>query len=296
MWWLAAFVFLSDSVQARTVSVAPGEDIQVTAAGAGTPVVLVPGLFGGAFGFRKLVPLLVAQGHRVIVVEPLGVGTSGRPERADYSLDAQALRVATVLDSLGIRQSLIVAHSVGAAIAFRIAYRRPDLVRGLVSLDGGPAESAATPGLRRAAQWAPWVKLLGGVKLVRGKIRGALIKASGDTTWVTDEVVAGYTEGAARDLNGTLKAYLRMGESREREKLAPHLQEIRCPVHLVLGGAPHPEAMRAGELALLQARLPRLVVDTLAGAGHHLHEEQPAAVAAIVEQLSSADTMAGAVP
>jgi pimeloyl-ACP methyl ester carboxylesterase len=54
--------------------------------------------------------------------------------------------------------------------------------------------------------------------------------------------------------------------------------------------------MRAGELALLQARLPRLVVDTLAGAGHHLHEEQPAAVAAIVEQLSSADTMAGAVP
>lgn len=295
MWWLAVLVCCSDSVQARTVSVAPGEDIQVTLAGEGAPVVLLPGLFGGAFGFRKLIPLIVTQGHRVVVVEPLGIGTSARPERADYSLDAQAARIAAVLDSLQLRETVIVAHSLGAAIALRIAYQRPDLLRALVSLDGGPAESAATPGLRRAAQWAPWVKLMGGVKLVRGKIRGSLIKASGDTSWVTDEVVAGYTDGAARDLDGTLKAYLRMGESRERQKLAPHLQEIRCPVHLVLGGAPHPEAMPARDLELLRSRIPQLVVDTIAGAGHHLHEEQPAAVADIVAAAASAKVAAGAI-
>jgi pimeloyl-ACP methyl ester carboxylesterase len=286
MWWLAALALFSgtlDSLEARSVSVAPGEALQVTAAGAGTPVVLVPGLFGGAYGFRKLVPLLVARGHRVVVVEPLGVGTSARPERADYSLDAQAGRVAAVLDTLGLRETVLVAHSVGAGIALRLAYQRPDLVRRLVSLDGGPAERAATPGLRRAAEWAPWVKLMGGVKLVRSKIRAALVKASGDTTWVSDEVVEGYTEGAARDLDGTLKAFLRMAESREHQKLAPHLSDIRCPVRLILGGAPHPEALSPRELELLRTRIPQLVVDTIAGAGHHLHEEQPAAVAALVE-------------
>jgi pimeloyl-ACP methyl ester carboxylesterase len=188
-----------------------------------------------------------------------------------------------VLDTLGLRETVLVAHSVGAGIALRIAYRRPELVRRLVSLDGGPAERAATPGLRHAAEWAPWVKLMGGVKLVRSKIHAALIKASGDTTWVSDEVVEGYTEGAARDLDGTLKAFLRMAESREHEKLAPHLPEIRCPVHLVLGGASHPEALSARDLELLRTTLPQLVVDTIAGAGHHLHEEQPAAVAALVE-------------
>ena len=286
MWWLAALALVSgnlDSLEARAVSVAPGEALQVTAAGAGAPVVLLPGLVGGAYGFRKLVPLLVAGGHRVVVVEPLGVGTSARPERADYSLDAQADRVAAVLDTLGLRETVLVAHSVGAAIALRIAYRRPELVRRLVSLDGGPAERAATPGLRRAAEWAPWVKLMGGVKLVRSKIHAALIKASGDTTWVNDQVVEGYTAGAARDLDGTLKAFLRMAESREHEKLAPHLAEIRCPVRLVLGGAPHPEALSSRDLELLRTKLPQLVVDTIAGAGHHLHEEQPGAVATLVE-------------
>ena len=35
-------------------------------------------------------------------------------------------------------------------IAFRLAVLRPDLVRGLLSIDGGPAESAATAGMKKA--------------------------------------------------------------------------------------------------------------------------------------------------
>jgi pimeloyl-ACP methyl ester carboxylesterase len=36
-------------------------------------------------------------------------------------------------------------------------------------------------------------------------------------------------------------------------------------------------------------------VDTIAGAGHHLHEEQPAAVADIVAAAASAKVAAGAI-
>jgi pimeloyl-ACP methyl ester carboxylesterase len=284
---LIALLAPGDSAQHRTVAVAPGEDLTVAASGTGTPVVLVPGLFGAAYGFRKLAPLLIAHGHHIVVIEPLGVGTSARPERADYSLGAQAARIAAVLDTLGLSRAILVAHSLGAAMAFRLAYRRPDLVRAIVSLEGGPAETAATPGLRRAAQWVPWVKTMGGVRLIRGKIRAALIKASGDTSWVDDDVVEAYTAGAARDLDGTLKAYLRMAESRESERLAPHLVEIRCPVRLVLGDAPHPEALPEREIARLRASLPQFRVDTIGGAGHHLHEEQPDAVAAVVERAAA---------
>lgn len=284
---LAAFLASGDSAQRHTVAVAPGEDLTVASYGTGSPVVLVPGLFGAAYGFRKLIPLLSAHGHRLVVIEPLGVGTSARPERSDYSLGAQAARLAAVLDTLGLSRTVLVAHSLGAAMAFRLAYRRPDLVRGIVSLEGGPAETAATPGLRRAAQWVPWVKTLGGVRLIRGKIRAALIKASGDTSWVDDDVVEAYTAGAARDLDGTLKAYLRMAESHERERLAPHLAEIRCPVRLVVGGAPHPESLPEREIVRLQTSLPQLRVDTIDGAGHHLHEERADAVAAIVEQVAA---------
>src|SRR5205823_983462 len=82
------------------------------------------------------------------------------------------------------------------SMAFRLAYRRPDLARAVVSLEGGPAEAAATPSFRRAMRFAPWIKWFGGVRRIRGKVRSGLIAASGDSHWVTDSVVDAYTAGA----------------------------------------------------------------------------------------------------
>lgn len=127
------------------VSVAPAESLWVAEAGAGEPVVLIPGLFGAGYGYRKVVPLLVASGYRAIVIEPLGVGRSGRPARADYSLTAQADRIGAALDSLAVSGAIVVAHSVVSTMALRLAIRRPDLVRGIVSLEGGIAASVTTP-------------------------------------------------------------------------------------------------------------------------------------------------------
>ncbi len=272
------------------VPLAATESLQVVTSGAGPPVVLIPGLFGSEFGFRKLVPLLNDAGYRTIVVEPLGIGSSARPQRADYSLTAQADRIAGVLDSLGIRQAFVIAHSLGGAEGFRLAYRRPDLVRGLISLEGGPTEAAITPAFKRALRFAPWIKLFGGIKLVRKKIRTMLLASSGDSTWVTDDVVLGYTAGAALSLDATLKAYLAMAESREPEKLWPHLVDIRCPVRLVVGGAPHEGDVGAAEVRLLQRTVRAFALDSVAGAGHFLYEEQPEAVVTVLGRLqASAD-------
>jgi pimeloyl-ACP methyl ester carboxylesterase len=184
-----------------------------------------------------------------------------------------------------VRHVVVVAHSVGASMAFRLAYRRPDLVAGIVSLDGGPAESAATRAFRRAMKLAPWIKLFGGVKLVRKKIRGQLIRASGDASWVSERVVDGYTAGATHDLDATLKAFVAMAERREPERLRPHLAEVRCPVRLLLGTAAHEGGISAGDLAVLAAGLAVFGVDSVPGAGHFIHEEQPAVVLAAVRRL-----------
>src|SRR5439155_21089302 len=81
-------------------------------------------------------------------------------------------------------------------------------------------------------------------------------EASGDASWVSDEVVDGYTAGAARDLDGTLKAYVGMARARERERLRPHLAQIACPVLLLLGGAPHKGGPPPAEVTLLAQSLP----------------------------------------
>src|SRR5256885_15994263 len=94
-----------------------------------------------------------------------------------------------------------------------------------------------------------------------------LLASSGDSTWVTDEVVLGYTAGAARNLDATLKAYLAMANAREPEKLWPHLADIRCPVRLVVGGAPHEGDGGAAEGRLLPRPVRAFALDSVAGGG-----------------------------
>jgi pimeloyl-ACP methyl ester carboxylesterase len=269
------------------VPVAPAESLRVTIAGAGPPVVLVPGLFGSAFGYRHLLKLLPAAGLRVIVVEPLGIGRSPRPRQADYSLTAQADRLAATLVRLNERPAVIVAHSLGASMALRLAYRRPELVSAVISLDGGPAEEAATPGFRRALRYVPWVKWMGGVRRLRPLIRKDLVAASGDSSWISEEVVDGYIAGAASDLDGTLLAFLAMAESREPERLVPHLGKIRCPVRLVLGSAKHKGGVEPKQVALLRERVPTFAVDTISGAGQYLFEERPSQIVEIIRRITS---------
>jgi pimeloyl-ACP methyl ester carboxylesterase len=274
------------------VAVAPAESLYVETAGraAGDPVVLIPGLFGSALGFRKLIALLGASGYRTIVIEPLGIGSSARPEKANYSLTAQADRIGAVLDSLHVPNAWLIAHSIGGSEAFRLAYRRPRLVRGLLSIEGGPTEKAITPAFKRALRFAPWIKLFGGIKLIKRKIKGLLIDSSGDPSWVTDSVVDGYTAGAARNLDATLKAYIAMANSREPDKLATHLAEVDCPVRLLVGGTRHDGDVNSKEVALLGHTLPWFALDSVPGAGHFIQEERPDVVVAAVGRLKASVT------
>jgi len=287
MWILALIFCLADSTAELRVPVARAESLHVSVSGHGQPVVLIPGLFGSSFGFRNVVPGLTAAGYRVIVIEPLGIGSSARPKDGDYSLMAQADRIAAVLDILGIHDAVVVAHALGAAMAYRLAYRRPDLVGGIVSLEGGPAEAAATPSFRRAMKLVPWIKWFGGIGRIRSKIRSGLVAASGDTSWVTDSVVAAYTAGAAADLDGTLMAFLRMAQAHERERLAPHLGDIHCPVRLLVGTAQHEGGVPAGDLEALRAGLSSLSIERVPGSGLYIHEEQPEAVVNAVKGLGT---------
>jgi pimeloyl-ACP methyl ester carboxylesterase len=260
----------SDSVSARDITVAAGEIVHVTSAGVGPPVVLVPGLFGSAFGFRKLIEPLEAHGYRVIIVEPLGTGTSSYPKGVNYSLTAQADRIGVVLDTLGVRHALVVAHSVGVSMALRLAYRRPELVRGLLAIDGGPVEAAATPGLQHAMKFAVFIKLFMGEGTLRRKVRHGMIENSG---------------GPGRDLHRTIDVLHGMAKSHEPEFVSNHLAQIRVPVRLLVGTVPHPSAVTPEEVTELKRGIRNFGVDSVPGSGQFIHEEQPDAVVAAVAGL-----------
>jgi pimeloyl-ACP methyl ester carboxylesterase len=273
-------------VRVRDIEVAAGETLRTTSVGTGQPIVLVPGIFGGAFGYRKITGPLASTGYRIIVVEPLGYGSSSHPKNADYSFGAQTARVARTLDQMGVKRALIVAQSSGAAIAFRLAIQRPGLVRGLVSIDGGPAESAATPGMKKAFKLGGGlVKFAMDESKLRHDVRKEIIKNSGDTTWVTDAVIRGYTAGQTADLGGSIDAFHRMSKSKESLSLADRLHQCAAPVLLLLGTVEHPAQVTSEQQELLKEKLPRFTSERIRGAGQYIQEEQPSAVLAAVARL-----------
>jgi len=276
----------ADSAVIRNLVVAPAETLRVTLVGHGQPVVVIPGLLGSAYAYRKVIPLLTAADLSVIVVEPIGVGYSSRPGKGDYSLTAQSRRVAAALDSLGgIGCAPVLAHSAGASIAVRLAAHRPDLVCGLVAENGGAMDTVATTSVRRAASYAWLIKLFGGRGKIRSQLRKGMLETAGDSSWVTPEVIENYTAGAAGDLGAVLRAIKGMARAREPELMADLLPTVKVPVHLLIGGAPRGSGVPPAQFQLLKAKLPQLVVDTVPGAGLRIHEEQPGVVVKAVLDL-----------
>jgi pimeloyl-ACP methyl ester carboxylesterase len=284
-----AFLASLDSAVVRQIQVAPGELLRTTVTGSGEPIVLIPGIFGGAYGYRKIVGPLVQRGYRCIVIEPLGYGRSSYPDGADYSFTAQAERIGRVLDSLGVRHALFIANSTGASITLRLALAQPERVRGILSIDGGPAESAATPGMKKAFRFGGFItKLAVNEGKLRHDVRSEIVNNSGDTTWVTQKVVREYTAGQAADLNGAIDAFRSMSKSKESESLHDQLNEIRVPFRLLVGGVPHPSGVKTDERALLADKIPDFALESVAGSGQYVQEEQPDAVLRALTDLDQA--------
>jgi pimeloyl-ACP methyl ester carboxylesterase len=264
----------------RRIALTPAESIQVTAVGPadGPTLVIVPGLVSPAFAFRKIIPPLVEAGVRTVVVEPLGVGRSSRPGNADYSHTAQAHRVASVMDSLGIHHAVVMGHAVGAAIALRLALARPELVKALLLEEGTALESAAVPGVKKAIQFSFLVRIFAGRGKVKKELKKALMASSGDTTWVTDSIIDRYTDGPAGDVGAVLRALKGMQRAVEPDSLTPRLHQIHVPMLLMLGGASHDAGPSSGRVRSLERRVPQLRERIVFGAGLHIHEEQPQVV------------------
>ncbi|MBK9179424.1 MAG: alpha/beta hydrolase [Acidimicrobiales bacterium] len=82
---------------------------------------------------EALARALAAQGHKVVLLDLLGHGRSGKPLRASsYRMDAQAREVVALLDHLGVDQAAIGGVSLGAGVSLQVAVAAPERVRALV--------------------------------------------------------------------------------------------------------------------------------------------------------------------
>jgi pimeloyl-ACP methyl ester carboxylesterase len=129
-------------------------------AGAGSLVVLVPGLGDLRAGYRFLAPALRAAGYRVACTDLRGHGDSGTTF-SSYGDQETAGDVLALIGELG-GPAVVVGNSMGAGSAVLAAAQRPGLVCGLV-LVGPFVRNGKTSAMRRlvlrAAMAPPWAAI-----------------------------------------------------------------------------------------------------------------------------------------
>jgi pimeloyl-ACP methyl ester carboxylesterase len=109
--------------------------------------VLLPGLLLSKRMQEPLAEELAARGNRVVLMDPLGHGSSDRPrDMWRYSMTSFGEQTIGLLDHLEIEQAVIGGTSLGANITLEVAAAAPERLRGMLLempvLDNGLLGSA----------------------------------------------------------------------------------------------------------------------------------------------------------
>jgi len=248
-------------------------------------VVLIPGPVGSAFSMRHITDVLAAESIATVVIDPLGMGTSARPEVADYTLTRQASRIRAVLDTLRIARAIVVAQGTSATVALHLAASDPTRIAAVLSLAGGPVDHQGTKGVKLALAFAPLIDNAVGRAIGRRKFRGAVREQSANDAWCTDDVLRAYLRPFESNVRGGLRALRAMSEAVEPVPIGSRLHLIQAPVRLLVGEKHSANSPTDEQLLLLSQKVAHFQVDTIARAGTMLHEERPDAVTAAIHDL-----------
>ena len=252
---------------------APVEELDVTVThgrmhctlhGNGEPLVLLHGALGtGEAHFRRQIDELVRD-YRLIVVDFLGYGRSGRRDLFDEAFHTRdAEDVIALTEQLGVVPVHLCGFSDGAIVAMIVATRYGEYLRSL-TLIGGQAV-LDEKGMAMTREWVPPEQLSLG-------FRDALARYHGDPYW--SEMVTEYVDAFER-------LYAAGGDP-----VGGSLEGISCPT-LIVQGADDPwvDVSHAHDM---HAAIPGSRLEVVEGAGHEVQRDRPEAFnALLLEFLAS---------
>ncbi|WP_280419198.1 alpha/beta fold hydrolase [Nocardia carnea] len=238
--------------------------------GSGLPVLALHGTFGRGSIFAGLARELAGVA-RIIAPDQRGHGRTDRRESytcADFVADTAA-----VLEQLELAPVVVLGHSRGGITAYQLAARYPELVAGLIIEDVGPV-------MRQPEIEHP-------VLPVRGWPAAAPTEAD-----LADALQA----RGIPDVSYFLQSAVTTPDGRSRflfdweDMMAVQLSGVgdwwadwlgsACPALVVRGE--HSSMLPARLATQMAARRPATRLVDIAGAGHWVHDDAPAAMAAAI--------------
>lgn len=130
-------------VRYHDVASADGTRIRSWSNGVDGPTVLVSnGLGTNPFAWPSL--LQHDCGIHAVGWNHRGTGGSARPADGRVDLDSYVEDAIAVMDDAGIESAVVASWSVGVTVAFALAHRHPERVRGILAVAGVPGNTFAT--------------------------------------------------------------------------------------------------------------------------------------------------------
>lgn len=133
-------------------------DVSPTANANGKTVLLLHGKNFNGYYWKDVIASLSKNGFRVIVPDAVGWGKSDKPN-IHYSFHLLAETNKKLLDSLGVKKTVVVGHSIGGMLATRFALMYPEITEKLVLENPIGLED-----YRTFVPYAPFEELLKGEK------------------------------------------------------------------------------------------------------------------------------------
>ena len=127
-----ASILLDGPWSHRTVR-ANGIALHVAEIGTGPLVLFLHGFPQFWWTWRRQLVDVAAAGYRAVAVDLRGFGASDKPPRG-YDLVTLADDIAGLVASLGERNAVLVGHDLGGLVAWSVAARDPDVLRGIVPI------------------------------------------------------------------------------------------------------------------------------------------------------------------
>ncbi|KAB7622677.1 alpha/beta fold hydrolase [Alkalilimnicola sp. S0819] len=244
--------------------------------GEGPALVILHGLYGSGPNWNPQARRLLDR-YRVIQPDLRNHGRSPHAEPMDYPAMAEDLRA--LLDEEALEQAIILGHSMGGKAAMTLALQAPERVRALVVADIAPVPYRHTQGHRQIID--ALLALDTAALNSREEADQALANAIPETL-VRQFLLTNLVRGAQG-------YHWRIPLARLRAAL-PNIEGFPAfaepypgPALFIHGGAS--DYLAPEHEATVHRLFPQARLETLAGAGHWLHVEQPEVFADALESF-----------
>jgi haloalkane dehalogenase len=247
------------------------------------PVLLLHGEPSWSYLYRKMIPILVDAGQRVIAPDLIGFGRSDKPtQRSDYTYQRHVDWVRSLLNQLELPPITLVCQDWGGLIGLRLVGEQPERFARVVAANTGLPTGDQHPGeaFMRWREFSQTTPVFGAGSIVQGACvtrLAAEVTAAYDAPFPDES----YKEGA-RQFPTLVPATPDDPASAANRAAWQGLMQFRKPF---LTAFSDQDPITRGAAPVLQKLIPGCAGQphtTIEGGGHFLQEDQGEKLAQVV--------------